>query len=205
MSSDLFELTSELKLQKIFLAGHSMGGKAAIRFAMRWPDMIEGLLVADISPFETRMNNPIAYNLHLTILKAIAETDISKATSRQEIENLLLDRISSSKIRGLLLKNLQRSNVGKYSWRINNVSLLKNIGRIIEGIAYPEENYEPITGFPVIFLKGENSDYITAGDSRNILRLFPGAEFRIIRNAGHWLHADNPEAVIKALLDLPGY
>jgi esterase len=205
MTDDIFELASELKLYKFFLAGHSMGGKAAVRFAMRWPDMIEGLLVADISPFETRISNPVAYTQHLNILKTIAETDISIAASRHEIENLFLDRISSSKIRGLLMKNLQINDEGKYSWRNNNASLLKNIDRIIEAIAEPEGNYEPLTGFPVIFLKGENSDYLSEGDFRGILKMFPGAEFRTIKNAGHWLHADNPEAVIKALSDLPGY
>ena len=205
MSSDLFELASELKLGRIFLAGHSMGGKAAVRFAMRWPEMVLGLLVADISPFETRNSNSTGYKQHLNILKTLSETDISKAASRSEIENLLLRRINSLKICGLLMKSIQRSNEGKYSWKINSISLLKNIDRIIESVADPDTGYEPITGFPVLFLKGENSDYLPEADRRNILRLFPGTEFRIIKNAGHWLHADNPEEVIRALLDLPGY
>ena len=51
MRDDLFELTSDLKFKKIFLAGHSMGGKTAISFAVKWPEMINGLLIADISPF----------------------------------------------------------------------------------------------------------------------------------------------------------
>ena len=51
MRDDLFELTRELNLKKFFLAGHSMGGKTAISFALKWPEMINGLLIADISPF----------------------------------------------------------------------------------------------------------------------------------------------------------
>lgn len=205
MSSDVFELVTELNLGKFFLAGHSMGGKAAIRFAMRWPELLEGLLIADISPFETKTSNLASYNEHLAILKAISETDISKAASRKEIENMFLDRISSVKIRGLIMKNLLRTSDSKYSWRINNPSLLRNIDRITESVVGETGRFEPVTGFPVVFLKGESSEYLPSGDFRKISELFPSAEFRVIKNAGHWLHADNPEAVSEALLSLLNY
>ena len=205
MSSDIYELVTELNLGKFFLAGHSMGGKAAIRFAIMWPEMVEGLLVADISPFETKTSNLTAYNQHLAILKAVTETDISGASSRNEIENMFLGSISSVKIRGLIMKNIMRTSDGRYSWRINNSSLLKNIDKIIESVAGETGILEPVTGFPVIFLKGENSEYLPSGDFRKISGLFPSAEFRVIKNAGHWLHADNPEAVSEALLSLLNY
>src|SRR5512133_2376601 len=51
MRDDLFELVNDLSLKKFFLAGHSMGGKTAISFALKWPEMLNGLLIADISPF----------------------------------------------------------------------------------------------------------------------------------------------------------
>src|SRR5512135_3012718 len=51
LSEDVYELADHLKLEKFFLAGHSMGGKCAIRFALKWPERLQGLLVADISPF----------------------------------------------------------------------------------------------------------------------------------------------------------
>src|SRR5674536_156004 len=51
MRDDLFELANDLKLKKFFLAGHSMGGKTAISFAIKWPEMLDGLFIADISTF----------------------------------------------------------------------------------------------------------------------------------------------------------
>ena len=71
MRDDLFELVSYLKISKFFLVGHSMGGKCAISFALKWPEMIYGLLVADISPFINENSNPGAYNQHLKILRTI--------------------------------------------------------------------------------------------------------------------------------------
>ena len=202
LSSDIFELANELDLRNFFLAGHSMGGKTAVHFAIRWPEMLNGLLIADISPFMAVNFRSTEYNQSVTILKTILETEISSAVSRNDVERLLSEKIASEKIRGLIMKNLQRSPENKFSWKINASSLLKNLERIMEGLPRPSGDYSPVTGFPVLFLKGENSDYLSSGDWSDILKIFPSAELRVIRNAGHWLHADNPEAVSEAFLSL---
>ncbi len=202
MSNDLREFASENKLGKFFLAGHSMGGKTAALFALKWPELLDGLIIADISPFETKSSNSASYNQHLSILKILQETNISKASSRAEIESVLADRIRSGRDRALIMKNIRRNNDGNFSWKTNNAALLKNIESILGNITGEERTFEQVTGFPVIFLKGENSDYMPAGDKERILNLFPAAEFRIIRNAGHWLHTDNPEEVVEAILSL---
>jgi pimeloyl-ACP methyl ester carboxylesterase len=202
MSNDLNEFASDNKLGNFFLAGHSMGGKTAALFALKWPGLLYGLIIADISPFETKSSNSESYNQHLSILKILQETDISQAVSRAEIESILADRIRSGRERALIMKNIRRNDDGSFTWKTNNASLLKNIDRILDSITDREMIFEQVTGFPVIFLKGENSGYLPGGDKSKILKLFPAAEFRIIRNAGHWLHTDNPEEVIAAFLSL---
>src|SRR5512133_1954855 len=106
MSNDIHEFALENGLTKFYLAGHSMGGKTAALFAMKWPELLEGLIIADISPFETRASNSEEYNQHRTILKILEETEISKASSRAELEKMFAARISSGKIRALILKNI---------------------------------------------------------------------------------------------------
>jgi len=92
--------------------------------------------------------------------------------------------------------------LNKFTWKINAQSLLNNLEKILEGLPRPEGNYVEITGFPVIFLKGEKSDYISSDEFNDILKIFPSAELRIIKNAGHWLHSENPEEVSEAILSL---
>ena len=202
MRDDLFELVKELELKKFFLAGHSMGGKVAIKFALKWPEMLHGLLVADISPFENKSNSSSAYLQHSTILKAILSTDISPASTRGEADALLSGDIPSGKIRSMIMKNLRRTDQNNFTWRINAQSLFDNLDKVIEGIDRQTYMSQQITGFPVIFLKGENSDYIPAEDFRDIQRIFPAAEITEIRNAGHWINADRPDEVIKYLKKL---
>jgi pimeloyl-ACP methyl ester carboxylesterase len=202
MSTDLLEFAADQKLERFFLAGHSMGGKTAVRFALENPEIIEGLIVADISPFGTKTSNDGSYKQHLEILKILTETDISKAGSRAELEELFEGSIISGRTRGLILKNIKRNDDGSFSWKINNKALLTNIERILGSVISPTESFEPVTGFPVIFLKGENSDYLPSSDYKKILKLFPAAEFRTVKNAGHWLHVDNPEEVTEVFLSL---
>jgi esterase len=203
MRDDLFELVKDLKLKNIFLAGHSMGGKTAISFSQKWPEMINGLLIADISPFINENINPDIFNQHLTILKTIESIDLSKVSTRKEVELILEKKISSERDRGFILKNLQRSSNNSFAWKINSKGLLDNIDMIMEGIERPTSATEPISGFPVIFLRGGDSEYLPTSHFSDIQKLFPAVEFITIKGAGHWIHADKPEEVtenIKRLL-----
>lgn len=202
MRDDLFELVKELKLNKFFLAGHSMGGKVAVKFALKWPELIHGLLIADISPFKNESLTTSAYQLHSTIFKAILSTDISSVTSRDEANSMLSAGIPSGKIRSLVMKNLQRNDEKSFSWKLNAQALSDNFEKIIEGIDRRMYMTHRITGFPVIFLKGENSDYLPAEDLTDIQKIFPAAELVVVKNAGHWINADQPGEVIKNIKKL---
>jgi esterase len=202
MRDDLFEMVGELRIKKFFLAGHSMGGKTAIAFAAQWPEMIYGLLIADISPFTNEETRKPEYTQHLTILQTILSIDLSKIRSRNEAESLLSEKISSEKVRGFILKNLQRNAGDIFTWKLNALSLSENLDRIMEGIELNAEFTEPVTGFPVIFLKGGNSNYLEASDLASIRKVFPAAELIVIQGAGHWIHADKPDEVIKYLRKL---
>ncbi len=202
MRDDLYELAVDLKLKKFFLAGHSMGGKTAISFALKWPEMLYGLLIADISPFVNESDSYTVYNQHYTILKTMISIDPSGISSRAVAESLLLEKIPSEKVRGFILKNLQRASLNNFVWRINAPSLLKNLGKIMEGIDRQKAFNQQITGFPVIFLKGADSDYLPEGDYTDILKVFPAAEFVEVTNAGHWIHSDRPDEVIRNIKKL---
>jgi pimeloyl-ACP methyl ester carboxylesterase len=199
MRDDLFELVNDLALKKFFLAGHSMGGKTAISFALMWPERLNGLLIADISPFTYESKKHSEYSHHSAILDAMSSLDLKVISVRTEAESVLKEKISSEKIRGLILKNLQRMPDNTFTWKLNVVSLTKNLDKIMEGLERQTGFDQQITGFPVIFLKGGDSDYIPAKDYKDILHVFPAAEIIEIPGAGHWIQADKPDEVVKYL------
>jgi esterase len=202
MRNDIYELADELKLSKFFLAGHSMGGKAAISFALKWPEMISGLLIADISPFVNENSNKAVYNQHVSILDTILSINLAEISSRAGAEELLSVKVPSDKIRGFILKNLERISGNKFEWKINALSLRNNIDNIMSGLDRNSAIARQVTGFPVTFLRGGDSDYITNDDYPDILKVFPAAEIINVPGAGHWIHADRPDEVIKYLRKL---
>ena len=202
MRDDLFELAGDLNLKKFFLAGHSMGGKTAISFALKWPEMLNGLLIADISPFTNETGRQSIYIQHFTILNAILSFDLDKIWTRREAGNVLLEKIPSVKVRELILKNLQRTADNNFAWKLNAQSILKNLDKIMEGVERQTDFSQQIIGFPVIFLKGGDSDYLPAVDFRDIRNVFPAAEIIEIPGAGHWIHIDKPDEVVKNLKNL---
>jgi pimeloyl-ACP methyl ester carboxylesterase len=72
----------------------------------------------------------------------------------------------------------------------------------MEGIERETDFNKQITGFPVIFLRGTNSDYIPKEDFRDILHVFPAADIIDVEGAGHWIQVDKPDEVVKYIRKL---
>lgn len=200
MSRDLFELVGELRINKFFLAGHSMGGKTAVNFAMKWSEKINSLIIIDISPFRSEDPERKFYLEHKKILETILTVDLAKISSRDEAESVLSAKIESEKTRGFILKNLTRSGEKGFMWKMNVRSLYKNLETITDGIQRPTGETETVTGFPVTFIKGGDSDYLPENELKDINKLFPAAEIITVKNAGHWVNSERPDAIIEILL-----
>jgi pimeloyl-ACP methyl ester carboxylesterase len=205
MSDDLDELYEHLGLKNFFLAGHSMGGKVAVAYAIKWPEKLSGLLIADIFPFVNESAENKAFQLHKTILEAMISINLSNIHSRAEADSELKKRIGAENIRGFILKNLQRVGGNNFTWKLNVQSILNNLNLIMAGIDSSKIPDNQITGFPVIFLKGSESEYLSKSDYPYIQKIFPSAEISVIQNAGHWLHSDQPDEVARNLLSLAGH
>lgn len=199
MSKDLHELVTDLSIDRFFLAGHSMGGKTAIDYAIRWPETLVGLLVADISPFRGSDKVGAQDSYHAMILETILGIDLSSVSSRDEAENELNRKGLTPMISAFILKNLKRISGNKFEWKLNAKVLLENLDKIMKPMDRDLIYSHRVSGFPVIFLRGIESDYLPPEDYADISGIFPAAEFIDIPGAGHWLHADNPDEVIKSI------
>lgn len=186
MVEDLKELLDDEGLEKAFLMGHSMGGKTVMNFALKYPERVKKLIVADIAPRYYPVH-------HESILEGLNSLDLKAINSRKEADDALAKYISEPGIRQFLLKSLGRDAEG-FTWKINLPVITGNIE--IVGEALPEgESYEG----PTLFLAGANSQYIQQKDLPEILEFFPNYELEFVQNAGHWLHAEQPHAVVEEI------
>ncbi len=199
MVADLHHFFETRNISHANLLGHSMGGKTAMLFALKYPEMIDRLIVADISPraYSTSTNYGEITNNHKQILDALLQLDVQNATSRSGIDQQLAQKIPQETLRHFLLKNIERHHDGHFLWRLNLPVIGANIEEIMDGFSnLPQELFTDIT---TIFLKGELSPYIREEDLLNIRKRFKGAQVVTIPMAGHWLHAEQPDLFYKTL------
>ena len=188
-AADVRETLQSLGVSRPALIGHSMGGKAAMAMALQWPDAVARLLVSDIAPVAYEHGN----TLFTAAMKAIP---LTPALTRQQADTALAKVVSDATLRPFLLQNLRFGASPK--WRIGLHEIEAAIpdleGWINQSTVYPG---------PSVFVTGARSDYVLPEHRPLIRSLFPAARFVAIKNAGHWIHADNPAgflSVVEAFL-----
>jgi len=182
MAEDIISLMNFLNIDKSHVIGHSMGGKLAMELALNYPERVSGLIVSDIAP--------VAYDdRHQEVFAALKSAPLG-SSDRDMIAEHLMNKLGNQKSTVLfLMKSLMRDIVGQgFQWRFNLDSLFRQYSAISAGIV-SDFSYQS----SVLFIKGENSDYISAETYPSIASLFPNHEIEEIRRAGHWIHADQPE------------
>lgn len=190
MVADLLEFLDCHKLERVNLCGHSMGGKVAMMFGLLYPHRVHRLTILDIAP--------IAYtHTHAPFLEKMMSLDLDALESRSEADRLLSEAIPETSTRLFLLQSLV-GNRGKFNWRLNLSVLLCDMPKIL---SFPSSELDGLSNTgETCFIFGALSDYVKESDHHQILNYFPSAEFSSIPRAGHWLHAEQPQAVLAALL-----
>jgi pimeloyl-ACP methyl ester carboxylesterase len=189
MVEDLANYIQYHQLKNIQIIGHSMGGKTAMLFATTYPELVSKLIVADISP---RFYSPH----HHFILDALNAVDFTIQKTRREVETVLKQYIDEEGIRQFLLKNVYWKEKGQLAFRFNLESLTENnneVGEALPSFAQFDKD--------TLFLRGENSGYIGESDHALIDAHFSNNNIITIKNAGHWLHAENPIDFYKEVMD----
>lgn len=186
---DLYNYVQHHHLKNTILLGHSMGGKVAMLFAVTYSELVDKLIVADISP---KFYTPH----HEDILAALNTVNFSLHNTRKKVEDVLKIYIKDEGTLQFLLKNVYWKSKEKLAFRFNLQSLMEHNSEV--GEALPSfTHFEGKT----IFLKGEKSNYITEDDYALIAAHFPNSKIVTVKNAGHWLHAENPDQFYEEVIN----
>jgi pimeloyl-ACP methyl ester carboxylesterase len=188
MAEDLKAYLDHHQIDKIHLMGHSMGGKTAMLFANLYPEMVDKLIVIDIAP---KYYPPH----HQDIIRGLQDVEQANISSRKEADAIMQKHFSNLGVRQFLLKNLYWKTKTDLVFRFNLKSLVENIENV--GVPLPAN-----TRFsnPTLFISGEKSNYILEEDEDLISEHFPDFELMEIADAGHWVHAEKPEALLNMVL-----
>lgn len=187
MAADVLALLDKLAIQRAHVLGHSMGGKVAISVARLAPERVASLIIADIAP--------VAYeHSHDDVFAALASVREGQPKNRREADDLIAQHVDSRPTRLFLATNLVRNDDNVMALRIGLDQIKRGYNDII-GVPDGKQPYEG----PSLVLRGSESHYV-ADDMLPALReVMPRARVVTLKNAGHWLHADQPEAFQQAV------
>lgn len=189
MAQDIVNVAQHLGHPSINLMGHSMGGKVVMKFSELFPQYLEKLVVVDIAP----KAYPPGHEMYF---RAFMELPLATFKTRSEADQAFEPYAPELSIRQFLLKNLEPVAGGGYKTKFYLKGLYDNYHTIIGNL----ELKEPCFTGPVMFVRGEKSGYVREDDILKIRRIYPDVSIETIDNAGHWVHADNPDLFYKKIL-----
>lgn len=182
MAQDLLDTLNAQHIEKATFIGHSMGGKAVMALSALAPERIARLVAIDIAPVDYHVRR------HDEIFTAINAVTASPAKTRQQAAAIMREHLNEEGVIQFLLKSFVDGE-----WRFNVPVLWEQYPHIVGWETIPAWDH------PALFIPGGNSPYVTEAYRADLLAQFPQARAHVIAGAGHWVHAEKPEAVLRAI------
>ena len=131
-------------------------------------------------------------------IEAMRSLDLSALRTREDADEALRGAVRSDMVRAFLLQSLVRSPDSEHGWRWRlNLELLERDLEHLRGFPEPPEGatYDG----PVLWIAGANSTYVLPQDRERMDALFPSTRLVRVKNAGHWVHSEQPEIFTETL------
>jgi pimeloyl-ACP methyl ester carboxylesterase len=195
MARDIKDFIQEKKIEKVDILGHSLGGKVGMKLAIEYPNLVNSLIVVDMSPFSKR--NPSEM---LTFVKEMKKAQ-EKYTNRQDIKLALKGVVSDPLVLEFLMTNLIKKDDDSWKFRINLEALERDIPGMLQeeitsGKSHSLYKLDQTYNRKTLFIGGSRADYIKESEHHRIKTVFTNAEFKYL-DAGHWIHFEKPREFLE--------
>ncbi len=182
MADDLAQIVSCTNAGPVWLVGFSMGGVIAQRFALDFPDLVEGLVLiasscvvgrSGVEYFESRSER--VENGGLEAFRPIAMEDGRGCIGNgdealiSEYQNVRINAVKDPE--GYL-------NAARAMLRLNSEPIIQDLGKIAK---------------PTLVVAGALDPYCPPKASKMIADAIPGSELEVISGAGHCVHWEDTE------------
>jgi len=191
------DLAEDLRLEiekinePVIAVGHSFGLRPLLTLCAKSPEIIKALVVEDSSP----MVSEAGFAELIQIFDSIAHSFNSRDAAKQGIESIFgVD----TKMSRFLMTNIREKEAGNYAWRFDP-ALLRSL--LVDAKDKPQwKEWAQYPG-PVHMIMGADSKFVPKHRQQECIdrRVNRHTELIQIDQAGHWVHADQPDRFVEEL------
>jgi esterase len=193
--ADVEGFFAKLQLKKPLLIGHSMGGFAALGYAIKHAASLAGLVLVDVGP-ELNMTGSKRIRDFIAMDRVLDSVDafVERAMAFNPRRNPTLLRKS-------LLHNLRQLPNGKWTWKHDPNRMSMGADFIKERLERAKQILDDVhkVSCPTLILRGDRSDVFSDENASKFAAALPHGRWVKIPNSGHTIQGDNPSGLLDAL------
>jgi len=190
LARDVEACAAQLDHEAVHVVGHSTGGRNALFFATMFAKKAKTLTIID----QTLTADPESW-------KKLQDEYGEYPTpfhDESSLDLFLMEKYPEKERRRRFEKGqFEKKSGGQWDWNFS-VSAVLEIQRL--GRAQALHWLLKRTQCPVLFMKAEDSSYVSPEECEKIKALLPPEGFVVIEKAGHGLFRDNPQVFLDALI-----
>jgi 2-succinyl-6-hydroxy-2,4-cyclohexadiene-1-carboxylate synthase len=194
----LDEVFSHFTTDKFLLIGYSMGGRAALSYAVQFPEKLAGLILegtsAGIADEKLRAERILSDEKIVRMIEEKLIEEFIEFWVNQDLfaslKNLPTKKLAE--IQNSKFKNLSRTSFGINDQKIGLINSLKGFGT---GVMPPLHKKLYLVNCKTQLVTGELDKKFTQINSE-LVEDFPPAKHVVIKKAGHNVHLERPEEFV---------
>ena len=186
-------LLDELGIEHAVLVGHSAGGSVAMLTALKYPERVEALVLVDPAIYTEGGPPAFLYPLLKTPQMRRLGPLVGRALGGPAGERILKlawhdpSRITDEIREGYRLP-LRAENWDRALWELTVARRPLDLGERLDELTVP-----------VLVVSGDDDRIVPTEESRRLAEEITGADFALIKDAGHVPHEEQPAAFLEAI------
>lgn len=184
------------KLKKIpLLLGHSFGSIVCAAYAKKYPDTIKKLIL--VNPIGApALEGPKAVMSQLAVFYYWVGTKLPARLAQPWLASkaiVMLMSVTLAKTKDKKLRAfIHDQHLQYFSWFHNPISVA---GGFKTSVTHNVREFAPAIVAPTLLIAGDKDDITPIEKQKELVKLFPNAQLKIIKNVGHLTHYETPNQV----------
>ncbi|HTX97965.1 MAG TPA: alpha/beta hydrolase [Mycobacterium sp.] len=182
----------ELAPTSALMVGMSLGGLTAIRLGAVAPELVNELVLIDVTPSALQRHSELTKEQQGTVALMHGEREFPSFQAMLDLTIAAAPHRERKALRRGVFHNSRRLDNGKWTWRYDAIRVFPDFSSLWDDV--------DSLSSPIILIRGGSSGFVTDQDAAELGRR--ARHFRtahVVENSGHSVQSDQPRALIDLL------